>query len=649
MKKLIFFVAIALTAMCSGCSEQNDVLELPDTQLLPGHAIRISASMTGQTRLGIEDTGKQLVYAWEDVDSLRVYSASNPKGTTFHIEASSDRVLSNMASFVGTPEFAFQEGEPLYAVFDGSGNYSLDEEGNLQVHLEGQTGCLDKRYQYLFGEAVYHEGEAVDFALRHVVTMMKLRIALPEGVTSVQQICLGASSTVPLSSRLVLSQSPSDFQGTFSRGSLVYTDTDQQTSGLTLQGDFQPDADGWLTLYCYLSPAKRYYSGENKYLDCWFEPNLYLADADRHSYVSAQAVAEKAIEAGKTYQVTTSLYPLVDFDNETEADAGTAAKPYRLSTVDQLYSWMYRCNFNLSNEQGTPYNGCCYQLANDVVFQDERPWSGVQYGKATFDGNGFALKGCITFGANDAPAIFSSLSSSTIANLTLSFDQVTTAENWGNFGLLAMSVYSSTLIGCANHTDLNYRVGSLQMSGLVANARYSRIYFCSNTGNLTCSSYVRRMGGVVGESYRTEVIGCYNTGKLTVGNPSSRTINIGGVAGYMYGQSTLVNCWSRTAVTIDNMVYDDQLSADGNPINVGGLVGWLDGTLKDSFWQEGIGEAAASGNVLGCATFPGEIPSAEQIATLNRGVIPLGWKFTDQATLEPVTDTSLPDMPKEDW
>lgn len=289
MKKIsISIIALALTMAFSGCSDRYDMPEPATPQLPAGTPVRISASMEPQTRLGIEDTDAQLVYSWQDNDSFRVYSASNPEGTCFTIDPNAERVTASLASFVGTPVNAFQEGEKLYAVFDGSGAYTLDEDGNLVVNINGQNGKLNQNYQYLYGEAVYHEGESINFSLKHVVTMMMYHITLPEGVSSLKEFQIGTGYwSMATQATLVLGQSPSDYAGKFSSGTLACNQEKYRSQNfLPIEGEFLPDTTGIVTIYAYMLPAQLYYTNDDWNYQNDFNPLFTACDGKGEVYVS---------------------------------------------------------------------------------------------------------------------------------------------------------------------------------------------------------------------------------------------------------------------------------------------------------------------------------------------------------------------------
>lgn len=658
MKKIsISIIALALTMAFSGCSDRYDMPEPATPQLPAGTPVRISASMEPQTRLGIEDTETQLVYSWQDNDSFRVYSASNPKGTSFTIDPDAERVAPSLASFVGTPVNAFQEGEKLYAVFDGSGAYTLDEDGNLVIDINGQNGKLNQNYQYLYGEAVYHEGKAINFSLKHVMSMMKFCITLPEGVTALKNFQIGSGNwQLATRATLVLEKSPSDFADKFSSGMLVCNSSKYKFQNfLSIEGEFLPDETGTVTIYAYMLPTQRYSTGSKGYSQNDFNPLFSVFDGEGNVYVAAALTESRKIEAGKTYRVTSGLYALAPFVNETDANAGKPSTPYLISTADQLYSFMYRSLYGMKNPNGRTFNTCSYRLTQDIKLNDEHPWASVSYNAwdGMFDGAGHSLKGNITFGITVNQSIFSALYSTTVTGLTLDFDQITLKQKSWNVhrGLLATDVNNSVITGCANRSKLETSSSAYRLAGLIGYSSNSIISFCSNTGEIRCNGNARWMGGIVAEADRTCIEGCYNTGTFYVKKLSSANkLYVGGVVGLMKSdQSVMAGCWSNSSLQIENVIYDDQFNDASGSLFVGGLAGSSEGTIQNCFWNAGMGVATNGIEAVDCASFAGTTPDAAQIALLNDQIAAQGWKFKEDGTLEASKETTIPSLPKEEW
>jgi len=95
----------------------------------------------------------------------------------------------------------------------------------------------------------------------------------------------------------------------------------------------------------------------------------------------------------------------------------------------------------------------------------------------------------------------------------------------------------------------------------------SAVSNCYISGSVTGSA--NDVGGLVGHlTGGSTVSNCYSTGSV-----SSPNIRIGGLVGYLNGGSTVNNCYSTCSVT-------------GGNTFVGGLVGWSNCCVNNSFWDK---------------------------------------------------------------
>ena len=128
---------------------------------------------------------------------------------------------------------------------------------------------------------------------------------------------------------------------------------------------------------------------------------------------------------------------------------------------------------------------------------------------------------------------------------------------------------SSTITNCYNTGSVS---GSGNVGGVVGYAN-GTITNCYNTGSVSGSSYV---GGVVGNGSATN---CYNTGSV---------ISSGDCVGGVVGWGSATNCYNTGSV-----------SGSGN---VGGVVGYADGTITNCFNTGSVeGLEAFVGGVVGWA------------------------------------------------
>lgn len=361
----LYSAAIALALMATGCSD--DLAGRADEQpVANGRLVRVGASMDAQTRLGITDTGTQLVYTWEDDDAFQVFDLTQNQRTLFSIDPT-EGVGTAQALFSGTPDYEYAVDEPLYAVYHRfSSDFQPDENGNVTLDISGQTGELTDKYQYMFGEATYSETETTCFTFRHLVTMLKLNITVPEGVTALSEVNF-KSNELPTKATLVLRGAPDDAYGLFKAGDVVscYSTREPAEAPLTINGNFEAK-DGVVTVYLYVLPVKQYNANFDWYNSLYIEPSIWVKDNGGNEYVATAAFAGKDMVAGKTYELDTELYALEDFANQATA-TGQEEDPYQIANVNQFYSFMLRASTGQTNAHNIGYAQCSYVLTNDIV------------------------------------------------------------------------------------------------------------------------------------------------------------------------------------------------------------------------------------------------------------------------------------------
>lgn len=653
----LYSAAIALALMATGCND--DLAGRADEQpVANGRLVRVGASMDAQTRLGITNTGTQLVYTWEDDDAFRVFDLTQNQHTLFSIDPT-EGVGTAQALFSGTPDYEYAVDEPLYAVYHRfSFDFQPDENGNVTLDISGQTGELTDKYQYMFGEATYSETETTCFTFHHLVTMLKLNITVPEGVTALSEVNF-KSNELPTKATLVLRGAPDDACGLFKAGDVVscYNTREPAEAPLTINGNFEAK-DGVVTVYLYVLPAKQYNANFDWYNSLYIEPSIWVKDNGGNEYVATAAFAGKDMVAGKTYELDTELYALKDFANQATA-TGQEDDPYQIANTDQFYSFMKRATMGQTNAYNVGYAQCSYVLTDDIVLNNEMIWKPVTYYDGTFDGNGHSITGNITIQSQFWTGLFAEILDATVRNIVLDFSNVTftTEQNNEYFGTLAGHTVDTSLINCINHSDIS---GAFyQMGGLIGEFGVrSSMMACGNTGNLSTLRTGRRIGGIAAITYNDgSMNACYNTGNLYINESYWEGVNAGGIAGAMQyaPKFTLKNCWSNTSLTINNVIYDDHYVDNNNNIFMGGIVGHQDaGQVIDCYWNEGVGPMVgyqAEGAVAtGGGTFAGTIPDAAQFDVLNAGAVLVGWEFKkEDGTLQQNNSTIVPSLPKEDW
>lgn len=651
----IYGATVALLLMATSCSDDLAVQTQDVTE--QGYQVRVSASMGNDSRLAIDDTGKRLEYTWEADDAFHVFDPVNNQTTTFVMDAEEFEENSSMAVFVGKPNIAYTEGSKLYAVYNTQqDSLELDEYGNVLLDISKQNGQLKEQFQFLFAESTYSEQEETNFFFHHLVTMMKLNITVPEGVTSLKEINFRCNG-LPTQATLVLNKAPYDSCNLFVPGDLVscYNYNETQISQLTVTGEFVP-VDGVVTVYLYAFPVKQYYENHDWYNEPYIEPAIWMTDDQGVDYVGLAAFGGKTIEAGKTYQLNTEVAVLEPFANEgTVKGKGS----YEIATAGQLYTFMLRSSIGMFNPDGFCYTNCNYVLTDDIELNNEMVWSPTEFYESTFDGQGHTISGNIQLKKQHSTGLFRYISGCTVQNLTLdlnvSYDVDEYNEEW--FGLLAGEIWNSKIINCVNKSDVSGHFW--RMGGLIGKLRNnSSVIACGNTGDLNALGECRQMGGIVAEMENNNVTleACYNSGLLSVNTVYWDGLQVGGIVGTSFAsESNVRSCWANTSLTIENVIYDDHFVNDNNNIFFGGMVGYIENNtaLTDCYWTEATetatGYQSENVKVTGGGTFTGTVPSAEQIAVMNSSMTNVDWLFKEDGTLKVNDNTSLPSWGKENF
>ena len=650
--KSIYVAAVALALMATGCSDDQLVqVQGPASE---GHQVRVTASMGAESRLAITDTGKRLEFTWQDDDVFHVFDPANHQTTVFEKEPDASQEPSPYGTFVGTPQVAYTEGSKLYAVYHTQNDtLQFDANGNVTLDISQQNGQLDERFQYMFAEATYTDTEESAFPFRHLVTMIKLNIRVPEHVTHLKEVHFNYSG-LPTQATLVLTQAPYDSFGLFKPGDLVVCyDNYQGTADFKVEGEFVP-VDGVVTVYLYVLPVKRYYANNDWYEEPSLQPSVWMLDAEDKQYVGTATFDGKQIEAGKTYQLNTDVIAMEPFANEATA-TGLADSPYEIATAGQLYTFMLRTSKEMANPNNRNYTNCHYKLTADIQLDNEMLWVPTYLYSATFDGNGKTISGNISMHVEYQTGLFNYISNATIQDLTL--DLNTTFDNTYNqewFGMLTAETYNSQIINCVNRSNVTGYFW--RMAGLVGYARYNtQITACGNTGTFTSLNENRQMGGLVAETQGSniKIEGCYNTGHFNVHSMYWEGLEVGGIVGRAsYGNVNIQNCWSHDTLSIENVTYDDHIMDAPHNIFFGAIVGYQNvGSISNCYWNECVEFATGyeNGTVTEVGTFAGAAPDAAQIATMNHSLSNKGWMFKEDGTLKANDYTSLPSWGKENF
>ena len=291
--------------------------------------------------------------------------------------------------------------------------------------------------------------------------------------------------------------------------------------------------------------------------------------------------------------------PAVLVTNENYAELGLTADYvgyYAITNAGNLY-WFAE---KVDNENDT-YGSANVVLTKDITVNSGtvtaestglREWNPIGYAVSNefengagfdgiFDGNGKTVSGLYF---NDENASFVGLIAKTGSNALVKGVILTNSYLSGNNevggivgdnkGSVTACINNATITGsgtmvggiaghnsgnitdCVNHAAIT----GLNQIGGISGASYGTVELCGNAGAVTATS--GSAGGVVGENYNAAIRNCWNTADVSAGD------NAGGITSRVAATpNPIENCWSTGTV------------ASTRSINIGGLVGYVDGIM----------------------------------------------------------------------
>lgn len=661
-QKFIYMLSVAAALLATACTDDMGVQDIP-VVAGKGQLVQVGANMNPASRMAIENDGEWMNYYWTADDEFTVFDAKHAQQTLFTIDADTLGSEVTSAIFTGTPETAYENGQTLYAVYNKNGKVIPDANGNVTLELSGQTGQLSDKYQYMFGETVYDADRKVEFNFRHLVTTLQVKIAVPEGVTTLSNVTLHSDNLVSKAT-LVMNKAPYDSENQFRVGDVVHSYSENggnfEYGKITLDGTFTPE-DGFVTLYIYALASKQYYDNVTWYDSPFISPTILFTDQDGGQHVSTDLLRQKQMEVGAVYSLeVNSTFELVDFANEAMV-YGDQSSPYEIANADQLYTMMLRCYHRLENKNGILYLRRSYKLLDDIVLDNRTLWYPVELEHATFDGNGKTVSGEMVISVNGQTGFFKRLYRATLQNLTLDADITYETHNFGWStiigGLAAEIEYRSKILRCFNNSRviIGDNVGG-QFGGIVGDLGYrSIIENCGFSGSyISEKNYAYTVGGIAatnhswGDDEPIQIIGCYSDGSFKFGHINGGA-NVGGIFGQMSGDPKAVvkYCWSSTSFT----------SVDETSVpNYGGIIGYVyqeEQTVASCYWSNTIANCFGVETELtstNCASFEGTMPTPEQLKELNTGILASGLVFSEEnGHLVKNNHTVVPPSDIENW
>lgn len=662
-QKFIYMLSVAAALWATACSDDMGIQDIP-VESGKGHLVKVGATMASNSRMAIENGGSVINYYWTADDAFTVFDFKHSQQTEFVVDKDSLEEESPKASFIGTPEIAYEDGQTLYAVYNKKDTVTLDANGNVELDLTGQDGRLSDKYQYMWGEAIYSEGESAQFLFRHLVTTLQVKLRVPEGVNTLSDVRLYSDRLVSKAT-LVLNEAPYDSERQFGIGDLVYSYTDNgwydEGATLALEGTFTPE-DGYVTLYFYTLSAKEYYD-DTTWNNNSLRPSILFTDENGKQYVSVDYFMSKETEVGAVYALEIeNTLALTDFANEATA-SGSSNDPYQIANADQFFTLMMRNHLSMKDRNNERYYNRSYQLTDDIELDTRSVWYPIRLLWGNFDGNGKTVSGNMSvYVGSSEVGLFGEVYSSTIQDLTLSAHMDIVGLDGWRWGYAA-----GMLVGQLERSDLKHCFVTGKMTaegnvmcgalgGLVGNAGYSQIEFCGFSGTIVSDDSHGEIGGIVGSnnSWSTNealvIKGCYSDGSITTGNKWEGCC-YGGIIGRLNDPQAVISyCWSTASMSFS--VADEGLSP-----YMGGIVGYLSSegiTCRYCYWNEAVTEWTGY-NGFGavateCASFEDAIPTDAQLAELNKGILASGYLFSEQdGRLESNSHTVVPPSDIENW
>ena len=168
-------------------------------------------------------------------------------------------------------------------------------------------------------------------------------------------------------------------------------------------------------------------------------------------------------------------------------------------------------------------------------------------------------------------------------------------------------------------------------TGLVALASFTKIDSCFNSAEIRSIS--QDNGGIAAAIFNSEISNSYNKGNIKVTYKNMNAWSTGGIAGEMFRESKIVNCWNSGSIT-------------GVQSNVGGVAGGVDSSALLNVYNRGtVSSDSVTGGVVGLLRFSSTMTSAyntgavsSKIAAKRGGVIGMMQERTSPKVRNIVSD-----------
>lgn len=303
--------ALTSAALFTSCASEleNTMPTQPDSA---ENQILISAQLSDNaTRLAYAQDGMGWNLNWTADDKFTVFKADGSQ-TVFNLVEGANSVA---AKFMGTA--SYQNGDKLYAVYNKHDQaLNIDRDGNVILDIEGQTGMLDDRFQYMFGETSYRDGENTSFVFKHLTSIIKANFHVPTG-TVLKNVTLECGN-IKTKTTLVLNNLPSDAANVnqwnpIKTGDLAYSynkgnlgEYGEVSEKIQVSGSFAEE-NGIATVYFYVLPTKGYDPSWDGTDFFWLYPKFIAETADGQFLTHNMEFEGKDLQGGVQYELDVEL------------------------------------------------------------------------------------------------------------------------------------------------------------------------------------------------------------------------------------------------------------------------------------------------------------------------------------------------------
>lgn len=546
-----------------------------------------------------QDTGNangHVRLAWESTDQIQVIDAANASNcATFTIQ---EGYTAHEATFSGD---AVSAGS--YNILYGANNVAAADA--MEYAFQTQSGNASTAHLHyvalLEGVDSYEEVLFTDeWAAEHGGTLkqsgvLRLRIRLPEAVTSVSECTLRASESI------------------FYTSNAGTTTTDRLT--LSFDNNAAVGSDHVLAAYAVL-PWKDVAIADGTV----FEITVKTTDQDfyrRYFTPGATSLVCGAVNAFKVDEQT-EAFTLDDF----AGGDGSQASPYLIANARQL------CNV-ASVYSGSTHNVTYFALCDNIDMASVTEWRSIGnsldgYDNVIdFDGRGKFVSNFNNTTTGNYMGSFFGILHGTLKNIT--FNDISIDNSTNCVGGIACWVGASNDITWGIMENVHINGGSVsqtaaqQVGGLAGKARNATFTDCSvsdvtitSTTTDASGSANQGYGGIAGWSYNSSYTRCSFDGSLT----SARLA--GGIVGYGNVGTVITDCTSAGSITAE-------MQNGRNGEVAGGIVGWMTNTTLSGCSSTAsvsgsnnciggiVGQIGASGATIKLCHFTGSLSGAASV------------------------------------